>query len=159
MFKSIILNSVVMLSLAVAAQAETAKVPRTPFAELVDVEGKVLVSHGQGFVAAGSNTALSLGDQVMVSGDSRAALVYSGADCTVTLNAQTLVQITAEPPCKAGADLAMAGQTIVTPAALEGTFAGGNNSRLVALGGLVVVAGVVTLVAIGYDKPAPVSKP
>jgi uncharacterized Fe-S center protein len=159
MLKSVSLITAIIFGLAAGiAQAETPVATTKFIGKIVAAEGKVLLNQGQGFFAASAQTPLSVGDQLMVGTESSAVVAYGASDCKLTVSAGSLLRITAEPPCKKGESLAMAGQTFVTPTAFEGVFAGSNvNARLLALAPVAVVAGIVLYAASTYKEPGPAS--
>lgn len=151
-----LITAVIFGLAACAAHAETAVGGKKPAAEIVAAEGKVLLNRGEGFVAVSAQTPLAVGDQLMVGSESSAELAYAAAGCTLTVSAGSLLRITAEPPCKKGESVAMAGQAIITPAFFGGS---NDNSRLLALAPIVVVTGLVLFIAATYEEPGPASKP
>jgi hypothetical protein len=159
MLKSITVISLAVLCLTVCVQAENAAQPDIFAATVATTDGKVLVNSGQGFVATLPQNALAIGDQIMVGGESQAVLVYGKAGCRLTLNANTLLRITAKPPCKPGEHLAMDNQVFVQPAAFDGTFTDNSGPRLLALGGVFTVGALVAVVALSYQKPAAAVSP
>jgi hypothetical protein len=157
MLKSFILFTAAFVALAADTRGETPVV-----AVISATEGKVLINHGRGFVTAGPQAPLFPGDRILVGNDGAATVVYNSGTCSLALNANSLVQVAAKARCKDGAAVAMSEQVLVSPAAYSGGLEGSTASRLWVLGGLTVVAGVVAVVAAGYDDPAPpvpVSKP
>src|SRR5688572_33231462 len=64
-----------------------------PQARLGDVQGKVLVSAGIGFLPAVPGQDLKPGDRVMVTGDGRAVLTY-GPDCALPLGPNSVTTVT-----------------------------------------------------------------
>ena len=65
--------------------------------------GKVLVNHGNGFFAVEGIVDLKAGDVVMV-GEESSALVRYRVGCTVGVVASTVLKISSDAPCVAGAD-------------------------------------------------------
>ncbi len=108
----------------------------SPMGQLKDIDGKVYVNRGEGFVPARGNTELFQGDRVMVGENGSATINYYLADCDVMLSASSMTSISAKAPCKGG------GQ-----AATEGlTTSGGSFST----GGMVVTGlGVGGMIALG----------
>ncbi len=157
MLKSVSLITALVLGLTtgLAHATPSAAKPKSA-AEIVLAKGKVLLNRGEGFVEASAQTPLFVGDQLLVGSDSSAQLVYAAADCTMTVSAGSLVRITDVAPCKKGESLAMADQTIITPAFFGGT---NDNNRLLALAPIVVVGGLVLFMARTYKEPAPASGP
>jgi hypothetical protein len=115
-------------------------------AELVNVNGKVFVQQGEGFVPVSGTVLLQPGDQVMVGDESSAEINYIGGDCAVSINDKSLVRVTKKAPCGKGETAAIAGDSLIMP-----VMDGGSSTGL-------IVAGVFTAVAIGVvalsDKSA-----
>jgi hypothetical protein len=99
--------SVLTLNVAVAAEN---------FAAINQIQGKVLVNQGAGFVALAEGSVLNVGDQVMVGKDSAAVIAY-GNGCMVSVNEAKVVTVAETAPCKAGDSLAMSGSNLVAPVA------------------------------------------
>lgn len=157
MLKSFSLITAIVVGLAGSvATAETTGTDKNVTAEIVAVTGKVLLNRGEGFVAAPALTPLAVGDQLMVGSESSAELVYGAAGCTLNVSAGSLVRIAAEPPCKKGESIALAGQTLITPAFFSGS---NDNIRFLALAPIVLVTALVVVIASTYDEPEPASAP
>jgi hypothetical protein len=107
----------------------------SPMGQLKDVDGKVYVNRGKGFVLAKGNTELFQGDRVMVGEKSSASINYYLADCDVMLTSSSMTTVSAKPPCKGGgATTSTYGQTVGE----EVTLTGG----AIVAGGGVIAAGV-----------------
>ena len=97
-----------MLSLSVAQAASN-------FAEISQMQGKVLVNQGDGFVALNDGSALKAGDQIMVGKHSGAVLSYNGG-CEISINEAKVVTVAKAAPCKVG-KVAMADSALISPVA------------------------------------------
>lgn len=108
----------------------------SPMGQLKDIDGKVYVNRGEGFVPARGNTELFQGDRVMVGENGSATINYYLADCDVMLSASSMTSISTKAPCKGS------GQ-----ATTEGlTTSGGSIST----GGMIVTGlGVGGMIALG----------
>lgn len=122
----------VMACIMVAGPALAA----SPMGQLKDIDGKVYVNRGDGFVPARDITELFQGDRVMVSESGSATINYYLADCDVMLSASSMTTIAAKAPCMGGSQNSTQGLT----------SSGGSISA----GGLAVVGtGVVGMTALG----------
>lgn len=65
---------------------------------LTDIQGKILVNQGDGFLTVSSPTELKAGDRVLVRTKSSAKLLY-GVDCTETLQANRTYVVPNETIC------------------------------------------------------------
>lgn len=70
-------------------------------AQLIDIQGKVLVNRGTGFQRAIGMSELQPGDRVMATGGGSARIVYSAA-CSATVSSGTAVIVRAKAPCAGG---------------------------------------------------------
>ncbi len=111
----------------------------SPIGQLKDVDGKVYVNRGKGFVLAKGNTELFQGDRVMIGEKSSASINYYLADCDVMLTSSSMTTVSAKAPCKGG------GSTSSTYG-LNGDGGGGGIS---AGGAVVVGAGTIATIAGG----------
>lgn len=107
----------------------------TPMGQLKDVDGKVYVNRGKGFVQAQGNTELFQGDRVMVGEKGAATVNYYLAECDVMLTSSSMTTIPAKAPCKGGATTSTEGLSF-------GESAGGP---------IVVGLGTVTMGALGVS--------
>lgn len=154
---SMIKNRVVAGCVAIALACSTTMAFAAPVvAELIAINGKVLVNQGNGFVAAGPDVSLAVGDQIMVGADATAEIKYANG-CNVTVNASAVVRIAAQAPCKKGEPVAMVDSVLVTPAFGNGQGA----SELLVLLPVIAVVAAVGVLASMYDEPTaiPVTLP
>lgn len=109
----------------------------SPMGQLKDVDGKVYVNRGKGFVQARGDTELYQGDRVMVGEKASASINYYLAECDVMLTASSMTTVAAKAPCKGGSTTSTStyGQTVG-----GGGFSGGP---------IVVGAGIITMGALG----------
>lgn len=70
-------------------------------AVLGSAQGKVLINHGKGFEPAAPNTALRVGDRVMVGQESLATISFE--ECQISLERPTVFTVTNKAPCSGGA--------------------------------------------------------
>lgn len=112
----------------------------SPIGQLKDVDGKVYVNRGKGFVLAKGNTELFQGDRVMIGEKSSASINYYLADCDVMLTSSSMTTVSAKAPCKGGGLTSTYGQSV------DGGEGGGGISS----GGAIVVgAGTIGTIAGG----------
>lgn len=126
-----------MLSLNVAQAAAN-------FAEISSIQGKVLVNQGKGFVALAEGASLKAGDRVLVGKGSGAVIAYANG-CAVNLNEPKIVTVAKVAPCKAGAKVALAGSSLISPVADVMVPAAGFPLPLLLIGGAAVGVGVFVL--------------
>lgn len=102
----------------------------TGIATISDVEGKVLVNAGEGFVPAAADMVLKTGDRVFVGEQSLATLSYE--TCAVLLDEPSVVTVSADGGCNVATSVQPAharplpragGVVNAPPALLFGTFA------------------------------------
>lgn len=74
----------------------------SPMGQLKEIDGKVYVNRGKGFVLAQGDIELFQGDRVMVGEKSSASINYYLADCDVMLTSSSMTTISAKAPCKGG---------------------------------------------------------
>jgi hypothetical protein len=127
-------------------------------AQLGDVQGKVLVNHGDGFIPAGGLTALTAGDKIMVGKEGSATVAYAAAGCSVSLAPATVVTIGEIAPCQAGETMAAVDSVFVKPAVYEG-FAGAAYVPIVVSVSIVVTILATVWIATNDNDGAPVSAP
>ncbi|QBQ47213.1 hypothetical protein [Brevundimonas naejangsanensis] len=115
----------------VAIAAGAAPVSKAPVARVSADDGQVMVDRGGGFVAAGSKTFVSAGDQVRLasSGD----MVFADG-CSVQVAAKEAFTVAAASPCFAGLTKAAFVQQQAAPAA-SSSAAGASTSGAAAAGG------------------------
>lgn len=70
-------------------------------AEVTDIQGKVLLDSGSGFVQIKSGGGLKLGDKILVKGKSSHAVLSYGPGCSFPVPANTVATI-AEATCTTG---------------------------------------------------------
>jgi hypothetical protein len=80
----------------------------SPIGQLKDIDGKVYVNRGKGFVPARENTELFQGDRVMVGENGSASVNYYLAKCEVMLTASSMTTMAGKAPCKGGRSIAPA---------------------------------------------------
>jgi hypothetical protein len=73
-----------------------------PQAFLVQVRGKVLINHGQGFDVAEAQMPVRVGDRILVSEKSLAEVYYPAQECSITYTAPSVVVIRKSSPCSMG---------------------------------------------------------
>jgi hypothetical protein len=129
-----------VLSLAMSSAALAFQ----PVATVSGVSGKVLVNHGQGFVALADATDLKVGDQVLVGAESHLMVTYHAKNCAVDISSPQTLTIGKVAPCEKGETVAALESTFVTPVNFE---AGGG--LLGGIGGPAIVGGVVAVTVIG----------
>lgn len=88
--------SAVMVLGAFATGVQAAEPVR--LASLADVNGKVLVNKGKGYVSARSGTVLDSGDRVIALDGSKAAVVFSDG-CVIQLKENNLLPLDQEAGC------------------------------------------------------------
>jgi hypothetical protein len=81
----------------------------SPMGQLKDIDGKVYVNRGKGFVLAQGDTELFQGDRVMVGEKGSATVNYYLAECDVMLTASTMTTIPSRAPCKGGSTTSVEG--------------------------------------------------
>ena len=91
-------------------------------ATISDMNGKVLVNAGEGFVPAAADMVLKAGDRIFVGEQSLATLSYEA--CAVLLDKPTVVTVTAEGGCKASTSVQPVADVYVPPAAVAPGVAG-----------------------------------
>jgi hypothetical protein len=138
---------------ALALSAFAPAFAASPVATLDLVSGKVMLSQGDGFVAAEAGLSLQPGDRIMVGEGAQADIAFGG--CAVTVAAQSLFVVPEEAPCKKGETLAYLDSGFIQPT--MGGFGSAPSGYVVALGvGVVGLAGVAYL-ASQYNEPDPAS--
>lgn len=108
----------------------------SPMGQLKDIDGKVYVNRGKGFVQARDNTELFQGDRVMVGEKGSASINYYLAECDVMLTSSSMTTVAGKAPCKGGSTTSTFGQT-----ADEGGLSTG--------GAIVLGAGALTMTGLG----------
>lgn len=108
----------------------------SPMGQLKDIDGKVYVNRGKGFVQAQGPTELFRGDRVMVGEKGSASINYYLAECDVMLTASSMTTVSAKAPCKGGSGTSAEG--------LSASDGGGLGA-----GPFVVGAGLVTMGTLG----------
>jgi hypothetical protein len=114
----------------------------SPMGQLKDVDGKVYVNRGKGFVLARGDTELYQGDRVMVGEKGSATVNYYLAECDVMLTASSMTTIAGKAPCKGGSTSSSYGQTV-----------GGEGGVITAGGAVVVGLGVAGSIGAGVLSP------
>lgn len=128
--RGFLVSVVVSVVLAVPALAAG------PMGQLKDIDGKVYVNRGEGFVPARDITELFQGDRVMVGEGGSATVNYYLADCDVMLSASSMTTIAAKAPCKGGSQTSTQGLN--------------SSDGSISTGGMFVVGtGVVGMTALG----------
>jgi len=97
----------------------------SPMGQLKDVDGKVYVNRGKGFVLARGDTELYQGDRVMVGEKGSATVNYYLAECDVMLTASSMTTIAGKAPCKGGSTSSSYGQTVGGEGGVVGASIGG----------------------------------
>lgn len=120
----------------------------SPMGQLKDVDGKVYVNRGKGFVLAKGNTELFQGDRVMIGEKSSASINYYLADCDVMLTSSSMTTIPGKAPCKGG------GSTTSTYGQNVGEEIGFGGGAIVAGGGILAtgVGGVLSVTGSDEDN-------
>lgn len=114
-----------LLKSGLAACALVALVASAGAAELVQLEGKVAVNSGDGFVPGKPGMVLKAGDQVLVGEKSTASLVYADPGCVFEVAASSLVTVSDVGPCVPGQSTALGESVFVQPTATEPTYTDG----------------------------------
>lgn len=86
-------------------------------ADLVNVQGKVTVNRGDGFIPAVEGMALKPGDQILVSEKSTASLIYADPGCVFEAAPTSVVTVAEIGPCVPGEATALGKSVLITPAA------------------------------------------
>ena len=137
-----------VFSAAMLAACAIPAVAAEGVAQLGDVNGKVLVNTGKGFVPAEAGLVLGAGAKVMIGEDSFATLTFD--NCAVSLDKPTVFTVKAEA-CQAGA------QTISPVADVAADDDGAALLPLLLLGGGAAAVGVGILVLTDDDDNVPVT--
>lgn len=111
-------------------------------AQLIDIQGKVLVNRGTGFQSAAGIIELQPGDRVMATGGGSARIVYSAA-CSAAVSPGTAVIVRAQAPC-AGSNVSTT--SVPTEALVTGALVAGG-----------IAAGAAALGGRGSSSPSPAS--
>jgi len=85
-------------------------------AELVNIQGKVAVNHGDGFIPAAEGMTVRPGDKVFVGDKSSASLIYANPGCVFEAAPTSVVTVTELGPCAPGETTALGEPAIATPA-------------------------------------------
>jgi hypothetical protein len=112
----------------------------SPMGQLREIDGKVYVNQGEGFVPARGNVELFQGDRVMVGENASATINYYVADCDFMLSASSMTTIPGKAPCTGGSQTSTEG--LVFPSGSPS--AGGlvvTGIGVVGMGTLGIVAG------------------
>lgn len=128
-----------LAGLACAATAWAAN----PVAQVGDVQGKVMINVGEGFVPLANSAGLVPGNTVFVGPKSSATLTYLNPGCSVELKEGTVVTIGEKATCKVGSALA----SPVADAPMPEVF-----SPLPLLVGGLAVAGLVGIIIATNDE-------
>lgn len=91
--------------------------------QLKEIDGKVYVNHGEGFVPARGSVELFQGDRVMVGENASATINYYVADCDFMLSASSMTTIPAKPPCTGGSQTSTEGLVFPSASASAGGLA------------------------------------
>lgn len=153
-----LLKSAAIAALGVAcawgqAYAQSAALPR-----LSDMQGAVLVDHGDGFVAANSQTVLRGGDRITATRGGLVKLAYSDG-CSVTVNSRSMATIDSVSPCAGGSSPRVI-KTATDDTAAGGGAAGGGGGAgalgwLALAGGLGAGVGAILGSSHNYQPPTP----
>lgn len=87
-------------------------------AALSDVNGKVLINQGKGFVKAAAQNKLNIGDKIMVGMNASANIDFG--TCLLTIAKPTVYTVTKVVPCAIGEKTAQIGNVFVSPANWHG---------------------------------------
>jgi hypothetical protein len=134
-----------MAMTGVAVSAES------PVASLTDIQGKVLVSQGEGFTSAAGLISLNVGDKIMVGPESSAAVYFEAAACSVVAKPASIFVVPAEAPCTAQTGMAT-DSLFVTPVADAPAYDSAAAPVLPILLGGAAVAGTVAIVVVATKK-------
>ena len=90
----------VYLSIAVLSLAVKPSLSAEPIAQVISVQGKVLLNQGDGFQTVEKMATIDVGDQLLVSKDAAVSLNYAAADCAATFKDPALVSVSSSAPCE-----------------------------------------------------------
>jgi hypothetical protein len=131
---------------------------------LEGISGKVLVSQGEGFVAATSNLTLGRGTKIFVGDDSTATLSFARGKnlgpCYVALKPTSVTTVSDADMCKADQEASPGAfeATTITPVAGDPPPSG-ISPPMVAAGFVTIVAGVTVYTLLHNDHSRSVSPP
>jgi hypothetical protein len=137
-----ILKSAAVAALGLAcvwgqAYAQSASLPR-----LANLQGAVLVDHGDGFVKANSQTLLRGGDRVTAARGGLVRIAYQDG-CSVTVDSRSMATIDSASPCAGG----------TAPRVVKASYAEGDDTGGTTFMGLdttgVIIGGIAAAVLIG----------
>lgn len=125
-----------------------------PVASVANLEGSAVVSRGDASIALKNNMVLLEGDKVAVLEKSTLQLTY--ADCAVSHQQNTVVDVSANAPCAVGQPFGIgaAGGGAANPPVVGGVAGGGVTGLGIAA---AVGLGIVGITAASDDDDAPVS--
>lgn len=87
------------IAMGLAAYANLGMADSAPSIQLKDVQGKVMVNTGSGYVAGNSGMQLKPGYKVTVSGNSKAKIVYAN-NCSQDLKGNSLIKVGTASECQ-----------------------------------------------------------
>ena len=89
----------ICLSYVILSLANLPVFAAEPIAQVISVDGKVLLNQGEGFQTLDKIAALNVGDQLLVSKDASVQLNYAAAGCTSKFADPALVTLSNAAPC------------------------------------------------------------
>jgi hypothetical protein len=143
---------VALLAVQLAVHAMAAE----PFALIADVEGKVLINQGNGFLVAKKAMPVEPGNRIFIGAKSEVSLTYNSMGCTAVLSKAAIVKITKTVECAPELVLNTMDAVVAAPLAPAAAASGGASTiPTVAVFGGVNAFPAIAWGATEYFSPIP----